>query len=99
MMRRLAGERGVAMVTVLMVAAVLTVVSSTAAFITVQEFRAGTDDRRAGKALATAEAGIDRAMLWIRSFQLPWKDIVLSGCTETATGVAYPSQGPGSTLT
>ena len=99
MMRRLSGEAGVAMITVLFVAAVLTMVISAAAFVTVQEFRSGSDDRRAGKALATAEAGIDRTILWLRSFQLPWKEIALSGCTDPSTGVAHPTQGPGSTLT
>ena len=87
------------MVTVLFIAAVLTMVISAAAFVTVQEFRSGSDDRRAGKALATAEAGVDRAILWLRSFQLPWKEIALSNCTDPSTGTAHPTQGPGSTLT
>ncbi|MGH2806713.1 MAG: pilus assembly PilX N-terminal domain-containing protein [Actinomycetota bacterium] len=91
-MRRLRNESGVAMVTVLFIASVLTVVASTAAFVTVQEFRSSADDRRAGRALATAEAGVDRTMLWLRSFQLPYKEIVFSGCTFG--GVQYPTQGP-----
>lgn len=94
-MNRFRDERGVAMVTVLFVAAVLTVVASAAAFVTVQEFRSSADDRRAGRALSTAEAGVDRMMMWIPSFALPWKEIVLSGCTFG--GVQYPTQGPGST--
>jgi hypothetical protein len=84
------------MITVLFVASVLTVVATTAAFVTVQEFRSSADDRRAGRALSTAEAGVDRAMLWIRSFRLPYREIVLSGCTFG--GVQYPTQGPFTTV-
>ena len=75
------------MVTVLFVGAVLTVVASTAAFLTVQEFRASADDRRGSKALAYAEAGVDRIIYWLRSHQVGWNDIVMSGCT--VGGVTY----------
>jgi hypothetical protein len=60
-------ERGVAMVTVIFVAAALLVVSSTAAFIAVREFRAGSDDRKATGSLAYAEAGVDRMIHYIRN--------------------------------
>ena len=77
-------QRGVAMVTVLFVGMVLTVVASGAAFITVREIKAGRDDQRGGRALAYAEAGIDRAYQWLRS-GTPWRYITLSGCPFTGS--------------
>lgn len=79
-------ERGVALVTVLFVGAVMTVTVSAAAFIAVQEFRAANRDRGATTALALSEAGIDRTMQWIRSNKVPWRYIVLSGCAPTTVG-------------
>lgn len=73
-------ERGIAMVTVLLVAAVMTVTVSTAAVMTVREFQAGRDDRRGTAALAYAEAGIDRFSLLIRGGAWSWQQLVLSGC-------------------
>jgi hypothetical protein len=74
-------QRGVAMMTVIFVAAALLVVSSTAAFVTVREFRAGSDDRKATEALAYAEAGIDRMIHYIRdSGTVNSGDISKAGC-------------------
>lgn len=80
-MRRITDERGVAMVTVLLVAAVLTVTSTTAAFMTIRELGASTDDLKATRALSYAEAGIDRALLAIRASRWDWNDMVLAGCS------------------
>jgi len=83
-------ERGVALVTVLFVGAVMTVTVTAAAFIAVQEFRAANRDRGATSALALSEAGIDRTIQWMRSNKVPWRYIVLSGCAPaTVDGVAY----------
>ena len=79
-MLRLRGQSGVAMITVLFVGAVLTVVASTAAFITVREFRAGSDDRRASQAHSYAEAGIDRMLMYMRDPKFGWRDVVMAGC-------------------
>jgi hypothetical protein len=65
--RSLLNDRGVALTTVIFIGAALTVLSTTAVFVTVQEFRSSTDDRRAVEALAYAEAGIDRMIDHIRS--------------------------------
>lgn len=81
-MRGFTGERGVAMVTVLFTAAVLTVVSSTAAFVTIQEFRAAGNDQRGAQALSYAEAGVDRLMLLIRGDVWKWADLNASGCDD-----------------
>ena len=67
MIRRLKDQRGVTMVTVLFVGAALTALTSTAMFVTIQEFRAGNDDKKAAEALAFAEAGIDRMILELRT--------------------------------
>jgi hypothetical protein len=100
-MNRLRNENGIAMVTVLFVAAVLTVVASTAAFVTVREFRAQNDDRRGSQALSFAEAGIDRMILEIQG--TTWQVIAGSGCSgrpqfstgadEDAGGSLLPDTG------
>lgn len=89
--RRVRDERGVALVTVLFVGAVMTVTVSAAAFIAVQEFRAANRDRGATTALALSEAGIDRTIQWIRSNKATWRYIVLSGCGAVGPveGVTY----------
>ena len=89
--RKLRDERGVALVTVLFVGAVMTVTVSAAAFIAVQEFRASNRDRGATTALALSEAGIDRTIQWMRSNKAPWRFIALSGCSTVGTvgGVSY----------
>lgn len=73
-------ESGVAMVTVLFVAAALTAVTSVAAFATIREFQAGSDDRKAVEAIALAEAGIDRYLTYIKSGLLTFRDMNKAGC-------------------
>lgn len=80
-MRRLwRNERGVAMVTVLLVGAALTAMTSAAAFVTIEEFGATQADRNAAQALSYAEAGIDRMLLKIRNNDFTWGNISLAGC-------------------
>jgi hypothetical protein len=81
--RRSLSQRGVAMVTVIFVGAALLVVSSTAAFIAVREFRAGSDDRKATGSLAYAEAGVDRMIHYIRnSGAVTFGALRQSGCSN-----------------
>jgi len=80
-----AGERGVAMVVVLLVGSVMTVVASTATFVTIQEFQAGGDDRQATRALAIAEAGVDRMMQAIGAVTWEWSHLMESGCPGGAS--------------
>ncbi|CAN5700591.1 hypothetical protein BH20ACT23_BH20ACT23_06640 [soil metagenome] len=81
-LRRLRNERGVAMITVLFVGAGLTAVTSIAAFATVQEFRAGKDDRKASEALSYAEAGVDRFIDHLRSGAGPtFSQLNQAGCS------------------
>lgn len=89
-MKTIHAESGVAMVVVLFVAAVLTVVASTAAFVTIREFSANADDRRGAQALAYSEAAIDRTIAAIEGGRWTWKSLVSSGCsaaTLTARGL------------
>ena len=78
----LRSSRGVAMVTVLLVAAALTATASAAAFVTIEEFGATDADRKAAQAMSYAEAGIDRMMLEIRKGNLTWNHISLAGCDD-----------------
>ncbi|HEX2049134.1 MAG TPA: hypothetical protein VHJ34_00710 [Actinomycetota bacterium] len=99
MAKLLSDQRGIAMVTVMFVAAVLTAVSSTAVFVSIRELQAGHDDRRATGALAVAEAGVDRTLVEIRRGDVDWSDISMSGCAgypefPTVTG----SVGAGDTF-
>ena len=85
-------ECGVAMVTVLLVGAVLTVVAATASFATIQELATSSDDSVSGQALAIAEAGVDRAIIGIRrggtssTGNIPWATMMKSGCNNNAEG-------------
>lgn len=88
------GQRGIAMVTVLLVGAALTVVASTATFVTIEELRSGGDDRRAAQALAYAEAGIDSFMQRIKGSDWTWKQLASSGCGSNAL-VTIGGDGPG----
>ncbi len=84
-MRLLRNERGVAMVTVLLVGAVMTVTASAASFAVIQDFRAGRDDQKATGALAYAEAGADRVILELRRGNITWGGIRLAGCSGLVT--------------
>lgn len=91
-LNRLMNESGVAMVTVLFIAAVLTAVSTAGVYVTIQELRATSDDRRGAQSLAFAEAGIDQILVRLRNGSLGWGDIAAAGCTvSTPDGtITYP---------
>jgi hypothetical protein len=95
MLKRLNNERGVAMITVLLVGAVMTVTASAASFAVIQDLRAGRDDQKAVGALAYAEAGADRLILEIRRGNLNWGQIRLAGCVnEDGTAVVPGGTAP-----
>lgn len=80
-MKQRRNEAGVAMVTVLLIGAVMTVVSSGAAYLTIKEFQSGQSDRKASEALAFAESGVDRMLLELRrNANLNWNRISEAGC-------------------
>lgn len=73
-------ECGVAMVTVLLIGASLTAVTSVATFATMREFNAARDDRRGTAALANAEAGIDRFVQYLKSGLINFNTLNSAGC-------------------
>ena len=88
-LQRIRNETGVAMITVLLVGMVLTVVTSVAAFSTIKELRASTDDRKSAEALAYAEAGVDRFLRFIKVENVTWHKLIVAGC-EDADGLTVP---------
>ena len=54
------------MVTVILIGAALTSVTTIAAYSTIKDFQSGTDDRKAAEALSYAEAGVDRFVQYLR---------------------------------
>jgi hypothetical protein len=85
-------ESGVAMITVLMVGIIISSVAAVGTFVTIEELRAGSEDRKASESLAIAEAGLDRFVSALRDGTLTWGDISEAGCArapkqlETAQG-------------
>jgi hypothetical protein len=65
MIRRLAEQRGVAAITVLMVTAVTALAGATVLFTATAELDIGARDRRAEDAFAASEAGLDQASAWL----------------------------------
>ncbi|HEX2241584.1 MAG TPA: pilus assembly PilX N-terminal domain-containing protein [Actinomycetota bacterium] len=92
-------ERGAAMATVVFVGAALTVLTSTAVFVTVQDYRAGTDDRKATEALAYAEAGVDRMIQYLRAGPgINFGVLRRKGCEDPKLTVPQGSLGSGKTF-
>lgn len=75
-------EAGVAMITVVLVGAVLSVVTTTAAFMSVRSLKATNDDAMSARALAAAEAGIDRLMVDLKRGGTSWALIQEAGCAQ-----------------
>jgi hypothetical protein len=73
-------DRGVAMITVLLVGATLTAVSSAAALLAVSDLRAGQEDRRGAEVLTYADAGIDRFLIEVRAGEYNFKELAEAGC-------------------
>lgn len=86
-LRKLCSETGVAMVTVLLIGTGLTVIASTAAFVTIRDFRAGRDERRASEALSFAESGVDRMVEAIRAGGYTWGRLNRAGCARPPIAV------------
>ena len=94
-MRRRGNQSGVAMVTVLFVAAILTVVGSSATFLTIHELRSSSDDRRSAEALAYAEAGVDRLLQELRRGSITWGHLREAGCARAPLQLPTTSIGNG----
>lgn len=94
-LRSMRNQRGVAMVTVLFIGSALTVVTSVATFATIQEFRAGSDDRKAAEALSYAEAGIDRFFTYLKSGLLTYNQLNRAGCQDPPIALPTGQVGTG----
>ena len=94
-MKHFRDQSGIAMVTVLFVAAVLTVVGSSATFITIHELRSASDDRRSAEALGYAEAGVDRLLQELRRGSITWGHIREAGCARAPVSLPTTSIGNG----
>ena len=79
-MRKLREQTGVALVTVLLVGASLTVITTAASFAAIQDMRQGTDDRTASQALAFAEAGVDAFIKYVKSGLVNYAQLNQAGC-------------------
>ncbi len=75
-------ETGLALVTVLFVGAVLSVVTTSAALLTVKSLKATSDDQRSAQATAFAEAAIDRMLLDVGRGAFGWDQIREAGCNN-----------------
>ena len=95
MMRILRNDRGVAMVTVLFVGAALTVLTTTAAFVSVRGLRATSADGRSARAMAAAEAGLERFMLDVRRGAVTVGSMKEAGCASPPVTLAPGTLGPG----
>ena len=81
------------MVTVLLVASVLTVTASAATVLTIREFTAGGDDRESTRAFALAESGVDRMIVALKNKN--WSQVVMAGCGTVLPVVVRGSTADG----
>lgn len=95
MMSRLRNECGVAMVTVLFVGSALTVLTTTAAFVSMRGLRATGADSQSAKAMAAAEAGLERFMLDVKRGAVSYSSMQEAGCASAPVALAPGTLGPG----
>jgi hypothetical protein len=95
-MSTLRNERGIAMMTVMLVGAALTVVTTTAAVLSVRGLRATSADGQSAKAMAAAEAGLERFMLEVKKGSVPMSSMTEAGCASPPVTLPPGTLGPGS---
>lgn len=95
-MKRLAGERGVAMLTVLFVGAALTVVSTAAGFMAVRNLRSTTSDGLGSQAVSFAEAGLERFLNELRRSGFGLSNVMNAGCSSAPVALPPGVVGNGS---
>lgn len=88
-------ERGVAMMTVLFVGAALTVMTTTAAFLSVKALKSTSDDKSSAQALAAAEAGLERLLLDVRRGAIGYGSMQRAGCQTPPVTLPAGTLGPG----
>lgn len=94
-MDRLRSQRGVAMITVLFVGATLTVLTTTAAFVSVRGLQSTSADSQSARAMAVAEAGLERFMLDIKRGAISVSSMKEAGCESAPIALPPGTLGPG----
>ncbi len=95
-MERLRGQSGVAMITVLFVGATLTVLTTTAAFMSVRGLQSTSADAQSARAMAAAEAGLERFMLDVKRGAISVAGMKEAGCGSPPIVLPPGTLGAGS---
>jgi hypothetical protein len=95
-LQRLRDQRGVAMITVLFVGSALTVVATTAGFMAVNNLRATTADGQGSKAVAFAEAGLERFLNDLKTSGFSLSNVMNAGCSQPPVAIPPGVVGNGS---
>lgn len=94
-LERLRCQRGVALVTVLFIGATLTVLTTTAALVSIRGLRATGADAQSARAMAAAEAGLERFMLDIKRGVISIGSMKTAGCETPPIALPPGTLGPG----
>lgn len=94
-MDRLRDQSGVAIITVLFVGATLTVLTTTAAFVSVRGLQSTSADAQSARAMAAAEAGLERFMLDIKRGAISVASMKEAGCGSAPIALPPGTLGPG----
>ncbi|MDQ3983037.1 MAG: hypothetical protein M3271_10205, partial [Actinomycetota bacterium] len=88
-------QRGVAMMTVLFVGSALMVISTAAGFMAVTNLRATTADGQGSKAVAFAEAGLERFLNDLRTSGFSLTNVMNAGCSQPPVAIPTGVVGDG----
>ncbi|HEX2058050.1 MAG TPA: hypothetical protein VHI71_06735 [Actinomycetota bacterium] len=94
-LERLRSQHGVAMITVLFVGATLTVLTTTAALMSVRGLQSTSADARSARAMAAAEAGLERFMLDVKRGAIQVATMKDAGCASAPIALPSGTLGPG----
>lgn len=94
--RRFAGEHGVAMITVIFVAAGLLAVSTAGSVLALNQLRAGNASTRGSEALSYAEAGLQRFLRELKRGSFGLSPILTAGCSTAPVTLPQGTVGSGS---
>lgn len=90
-----AEERGVALITVLFVAAALLAIASTGSFLAIQQLRAANASARGSEALGYAEAGLQRFLRELKMGSFGLSPILTAGCSTAPVTLPQGTIGNG----
>lgn len=96
LMARLAEERGVALVTVVLVAAALTAVATAGSFMAIRQLRASGADWRGAQAESYAEAGLEKFLTDLKGGAWGINSILEAGCALPPVPLPQGLVGDGS---